>query len=313
MGTEMAADGAQRWRQVGAAARTVQEDVRPPSPPLVPPVLPPPIGGFGTDRDAGRGTDVVTRPVPEGPRNEELVVDGPQAITVVEKLGDGEADRIEWDKQNRHVTGTKFYRPGEGSPWTHPDAQALLDAYTGRVRPVGSSRRGELGFREQFATGDVVIGRYRDRHGIEVDTTRGTIHYGKGGAHIVPAAPRLAGTPVDPKESARCPRPEATRNSSTTSDGTRAVPWISNCRCRCGRTRSPSTGTRRPSGSRRRWTGNWTRTSARTCPARKRCSTRTRSCRGWTGRRARPSTRRCRWCRRDDRSTRCRAASRSCA
>ena len=85
--------------------------------------------------------------------------------------------------------GTRAHDP-KRSLLTHPDPQALLDAYTG----TGTGNRlpkGQPGFTEFFDTRGEIIGIYRDEDsGIEMPTTRGRIHYSKHGAHIVPAPPQ---------------------------------------------------------------------------------------------------------------------------
>ncbi len=183
-------DGLRQWNHGGEAAVTPHVDPRPPSPPLVPPVMPPPTGGFSTDPKAARPHGLVTTPVQPGPRNEGLVVEPPQGPAVVTIYGDEKPDVINDHQKKHHRDGGKGYI--EGRSWiTHPDPQALLNAYKGTGTPYDKTPRGQPGFSEFFDTGGEVIGIHRDRDtGIETPTTRGRIHYNKLGAHIVPAPPQ---------------------------------------------------------------------------------------------------------------------------
>ena len=184
-------DGLKRWNQRSNAAMTPHVDPRPPLPPLVPPVVLPPIEGFSMDPKAARPHSLVTTPVQPTPRNEGLVVEPPQGPTIVTIYGDREEpDKIHRGAQNKHDLTSKGYIKGR-SATTHPDVDALHDAHRGYGEPVDPNiPRGKRGFRERFDTGGAIVGIYRDRDtGIETPTTRGTIHYSKHGAHIVPAPP----------------------------------------------------------------------------------------------------------------------------
>ncbi|WP_367615410.1 polymorphic toxin type 50 domain-containing protein [Teichococcus aerophilus] len=90
------------------------------------------------------------------------------------------------DKRAQHAPSTQS-DPGRST--LHADANALMREFAGRGRVVAGSRPGVSGTKETFDTGDRVIGVYRQLDGREALTTRGTIHYSKTGAHIVPAQP----------------------------------------------------------------------------------------------------------------------------
>ena len=183
-------DGLRQWNHRGEAAVTPHVDPRPPSPPLVPPVAPPLTEGFSTDSKAARPHSLVTTPVQPGPRNEGLVVEPPQGPAIVTIYGDEKPDVINDHQKKHHRDGEKGYI--EGRSWmTHPDPQALLDAYKGTGTPYNKIPEGQPGFSEFFDTGGEIIGIHRDQDtGIETPTTRGRIHYNKFGAHIVPAPPQ---------------------------------------------------------------------------------------------------------------------------
>lgn len=54
-------------------------------------------------------------------------------------------------------------------------------------------QRGEAGFAEHFDTKNEIVGIYLDAEtGTQTPTTRGMIHYGPHGAHIIPARPVAA-------------------------------------------------------------------------------------------------------------------------
>ena len=96
---------------------------------------------------------------------------------------------LEWEKQGKHIPGKHNFEPGKGkSIWLHPDPEGLLSKYTGKGRKIRGNP-GEAGFQERVDFGEI-IGHYVDiEKGIKVPTSRGTIHYSKTGAHIVPAKP----------------------------------------------------------------------------------------------------------------------------
>lgn len=92
----------------------------------------------------------------------------------------------------------KHINPADGrSSLDHPDPQRLLDrvAGTGEVVSPNLPPRGTNGFRERVDFGEV-IGTYVDSAGNRFPTTMGIIHYGKHGAHIVPARPRVDQLPL---------------------------------------------------------------------------------------------------------------------
>ncbi|WP_391509969.1 polymorphic toxin type 50 domain-containing protein [Bacillus pumilus] len=62
-------------------------------------------------------------------------------------------------------------------------AQDFLDKYAGKGETLGTKNKERVDFGQ-------VIGKYYDMDtGKYVETTNGMIHYGKDGAHIVPARP----------------------------------------------------------------------------------------------------------------------------
>jgi len=65
---------------------------------------------------------------------------------------------------------------------TIDDIQNLLNEYSGKGTPINSNKE-----RVDFGK---IIGKYYDTENNKfIETTIGIIHYGKNGAHIVPARP----------------------------------------------------------------------------------------------------------------------------
>jgi filamentous hemagglutinin len=94
--------------------------------------------------------------------------------------------RINWSKQNRHIVNnqTDLRR----STLTHPDPEYLLTTRSGTGQAV-AGEYGKAGYRERVDFG-TIIGDYRSNDGSVVSaTTKGIIHYGNEGAHIIPARP----------------------------------------------------------------------------------------------------------------------------
>ncbi|MCA1182331.1 T7SS effector LXG polymorphic toxin [Bacillus licheniformis] len=91
--------------------------------------------------------------------------------------------------QEKHIPGTPNYKQevanGKNKSIFNGDnkkAQELLDKFAGKGKKLGKNKE-----RVDFGQ---VIGKYYDMDtGKYVETTNGMIHYGKDGAHIVPARP----------------------------------------------------------------------------------------------------------------------------
>lgn len=91
-------------------------------------------------------------------------------------------------KQGKHIPGHKNFIAGR-SELTHPDPQALVDRFAGQGIQAGKVSRGMPGFKERIDFGEV-IGNYIDPvTGVSTPTTKGIIHYGADGVHIIPARP----------------------------------------------------------------------------------------------------------------------------
>lgn len=76
-----------------------------------------------------------------------------------------------------------------GSEWTHKDPESLLKRFAGSGVSGGNKQLGTCGYKETVDFGES-IGIWKSVDGkIQIPTTRGTIHYGKKGAHIVPSNP----------------------------------------------------------------------------------------------------------------------------
>ncbi|HSW72122.1 MAG TPA: polymorphic toxin type 50 domain-containing protein [Chlamydiales bacterium] len=99
--------------------------------------------------------------------------------------------RIEMDKQGKHILGHRNYDPSDiKSIFFHPSPNILLDKHAGTGRKKhGSGGWGEPGYKELVDFGEPIGYHVNIKTGEKTLTTKGTIHYSKKGAHIVPAHP----------------------------------------------------------------------------------------------------------------------------
>ncbi len=100
----------------------------------------------------------------------------------------GYSTELNRDSQGKHIPGHKNYQPDRGRSifkGSLADAQGLVEEFAGKGTWHGEQR-------ETVDFGKV-IGTWVSQDGSErLPTTRGTIHYGKNGAHIVPSKPEGA-------------------------------------------------------------------------------------------------------------------------
>jgi tetratricopeptide (TPR) repeat protein len=96
--------------------------------------------------------------------------------------------KIVIDSQNKHIVGNHNYLEGR-SILEHKNPQGLLDNFCGTGVRVGKECPGVPGFKE-IVDFKEHIGIWKNFEGtLSLPTTKGTIHYSKKGAHIVPAKP----------------------------------------------------------------------------------------------------------------------------
>jgi tetratricopeptide (TPR) repeat protein len=91
------------------------------------------------------------------------------------------------DKQNKHILGKHNYEPGKGV-FEHKDPQYLLKNFAGKGRPAANEFSINTQYKEIVDFGEH-IGIWKNKEGHFAPTTKGTIHYSKEGAHIIPAHP----------------------------------------------------------------------------------------------------------------------------
>ncbi len=93
-------------------------------------------------------------------------------------------------QQGKHVRGhNNFDEAARRSELTDPDPQKLIDEHAGTGEQVGKLPVGEVGSKERIDFGKI-IGDYINKETNEqFPTTKGLIHYGSKGVHIVPARP----------------------------------------------------------------------------------------------------------------------------
>lgn len=98
-------------------------------------------------------------------------------------------------KQGKHIEGHPNYKDlkkrGEHpSIFKHPDPDRLLREHAGTgIKNVGDIP-GMPGYKEIVDFGEFIGYSVNEKTGKKLATTRGKIHYGKDGVHIVPTAPR---------------------------------------------------------------------------------------------------------------------------
>ena len=90
-------------------------------------------------------------------------------------------------QQDKHIVGTNNYI--EGRSILTADPQELIDMYAGEGF-FFQKRNGDWKERTWFEHDDV-IGKYIDKDGNSIETTKGIIHYSKRkGVHVVPSNPK---------------------------------------------------------------------------------------------------------------------------
>lgn len=95
--------------------------------------------------------------------------------------------KYNFNSHNKHILNHHHYRAGN-SIWEHKNPEGLLRHFAG----TGIPTRGQPGIPGYKETIDFkeYIGIWISQNGkIQLPTTRGTIHYGNKGAHIVPSDP----------------------------------------------------------------------------------------------------------------------------
>jgi tetratricopeptide (TPR) repeat protein len=96
--------------------------------------------------------------------------------------------KYNYDAHNKHILGHNDFIK-TGSEWQHKNPEDLLNRFAGKGR-AERGIPGMHGYKETVDFGEY-IGIWKNKEGtIELPTTRGTIHYGKKGAHIVPSNPK---------------------------------------------------------------------------------------------------------------------------
>lgn len=96
--------------------------------------------------------------------------------------------KIAHDKQNKHILG-KHNFDKDKSVFEHKDPQGLLDKFAGTGRPMNKELPGSPSYKENIDFGEHIGIWKSGNNNIALPTTKGTIHYAKDGAHIVPAHP----------------------------------------------------------------------------------------------------------------------------
>ena len=120
---------------------------------------------------------------------DDVVEDAAKAIKSSSKTVNGYDTKVNVGQQNKHIPGTNEYKNALNNGQTKSimygdanDIQNLLNDKASTGDFIGANKE-----RVNFGQ---VIGQYVDPDtGVGVETTIAIIHYGKKGAHIVPARP----------------------------------------------------------------------------------------------------------------------------
>jgi filamentous hemagglutinin len=97
----------------------------------------------------------------------------------------GKAPSVDWPKQEKHFPGHNSHTPGRSQVTADPEK---LAAKAGTGQQVGKVPVGLPGSKERVDFGER-IGTHIDPAGVSSPTTKGIIHHGKNGIHVVPAKP----------------------------------------------------------------------------------------------------------------------------
>jgi filamentous hemagglutinin len=89
------------------------------------------------------------------------------------------------ERQGKHIPGHNNFILGR-SELTHPDPLTTLQA---RAFKAGNIARGMPGFKERVDFGEGIGNYVNPVTELSTPTTKGIIHYGADGVHIVPARP----------------------------------------------------------------------------------------------------------------------------
>ncbi|MGA4363869.1 polymorphic toxin type 50 domain-containing protein, partial [Pantoea ananatis] len=144
------------------------------------------------------GDDDEELPWEHGNRPVKIIPINPMKTGIVDDSGNvlasgGKVITINKGQQNKHIPGTNEYKTAAASSGSQrsiltADPKSLLPQL-GTGQQVGKVVVGLAGSKERIDFGKA-IGTFVDKDtGLSVPTTKGIVHYGKDGAHIVPARP----------------------------------------------------------------------------------------------------------------------------
>ncbi|SFK11103.1 toxin 50 [Methylocapsa palsarum] len=91
-------------------------------------------------------------------------------------------------QQDKHIEGTNNFTEDK-SILADPNPQSLLDEFAGRGQPANAIPAGQPGYRERVDFGRIIGQFFDERTKKLFPTSKGIVHYGKNGAHIVPSEP----------------------------------------------------------------------------------------------------------------------------
>ena len=105
------------------------------------------------------------------------------------KTVNGYDAKVNVGQQNKHIPGTNEYK----NAWNNGQIKSIMYGDVNDIQNLLNNKAGTgdfFGINKERVDFGQVIGQYVDPDtGIGVETTIGIIHYGRNGAHIVPARP----------------------------------------------------------------------------------------------------------------------------
>ena len=102
-------------------------------------------------------------------------------------LGRGAGTKIHEGQQGKHIPGHNNFVPSLGRSEVHVPIESLLPR-VGTGQPVKGTP-GQPGYRERVDFGKPIGVHVDGPNGPRTPTTKGIIHHGKNGVHIIPARP----------------------------------------------------------------------------------------------------------------------------
>lgn len=125
--------------------------------------------------------------MPSGGRNGKIT-DNQNGGSGKNKFADKEnwPTNLEEGKQGKHMMSHPNYQQGKSTlTISMKDLRRLAEQYSGKGQVIGNPEKSN----REWVNFGKIIGFYIDEKGNKLPTTKGIIHHGKNGVHIVPSHP----------------------------------------------------------------------------------------------------------------------------